>query len=62
VRGRGRGRSSEGYLSISRVSSSWGLQKDRYVVRKVRTKLGSGKREERDVEIKLTSNRATISS
>lgn len=29
------------YLSISKLSNSWGLQKDLYVVRKVRTKLGS---------------------
>lgn len=31
------------YLSISKLNSSWGLQKERYVVRKVRTKLGSVK-------------------
>ena len=36
--------SSRCYLSMSSDSSSWGLQKERYVVRKVRTKLGSGER------------------
>lgn len=35
---------AELYLSISRVTSSCGLQNDRYVVRNVRTKLGSTNR------------------
>lgn len=34
-------------LSIIRLSSSWGLQKDLYVVRNVRTKLGSMKKKEK---------------
>lgn len=34
-------------LSIIRLSSSWGLQKDLYVVRNVRTKLGSKKKKEK---------------
>lgn len=41
------------YLSISKLSSSWGLQKERYVVRKVRTKLGSV-----ETEYKNTVSRA----
>lgn len=36
------------YLSISRVRSSCGLQNDRYVVRNVRTKLGSTNRHRLD--------------
>jgi hypothetical protein len=35
------------YRSINKFSNSCGLQNDRYVVRKVRTKLGSEKREHR---------------
>lgn len=35
------------YRSISKLSNSCGLQNERYVVRKVRTKLGSEKAEQR---------------